>query len=270
MFEKEEILHGGNVNNVVRIGNTVHRSVNWSPYVHELLLYLEKQGFDGAPKFIGIDEKGCEILSYIEGEVSGNDYPDFKPYIWSEDSLIRCAQLLRRYHDAVQGFIGISDYYTNEEHNAVPGKWENEVVCHNDAALYNIVFKDEVPVALIDFDLAKPGPRIWDIVYMLYTSVPLASFAIDYNTGKSIPYNPELHAADRTRRISLFMDAYGIKIPHNIKEWTISRIKALCDTLTIGAANGNEAYRKMIDEGHLAHYKWEIIFLKEHFKDWME
>ncbi len=270
MFEKEEILHGGNVNNVVRIGNTVRRSTSWSFFVHELLRYLEKQGFDGAPRFIGIDDKGREILSYIEGEVSGNDYPDFKPYIWSEDSLIRCAKLLRQYHDATQGFLETADIPKADYKGPVPEGWENEVVCHNDAALYNIVFKDEVPVAFIDFDLVKPGPRIWDIVYMLYTSVPLASFAINYNSGKSIPYKPELHAADRYNRISLFLKSYGMEAPLKLKEWTISRIEVLCNTLTTGALSGNTAYQKMIDEGHLEHYKREIIFLKEHFNDWLK
>jgi hypothetical protein len=268
MAEKEELLYGGNVNQVVRIENTVRRTTNWSPFVHDLLRYLDKQGFDGAPKFIGIDNKGREILSFIPGEVPGNDYPDFKPYIWSERSLIKCAELLRRYHDAVQGFTTTSKKPGFEDSPVVIEGWEDEVICHNDAAPYNIVFKDEIPVALIDFDLAAPGPRIWDIVYMLYTSVPLSSFDINYATGKSIPYKPELHASNRSRRISLFFKTYGISAPKNIKEWTIERIKVLCHTLTSGAAQGNQAYQKMIDEGHLAHYEREIIFLQQHFEDW--
>ena len=49
MCDKEEILPGGNVNEVVRIGNTVHRTTEWSSFVHDLLRYLDKQGFEGAP-----------------------------------------------------------------------------------------------------------------------------------------------------------------------------------------------------------------------------
>lgn len=269
MLEKEELLHGGNVNEVTRIGNTVHRTTDWNPFVHKLLRHLEKQDFEGAPKFIGIDDKGREILSFIPGEVPGNHYPDFKPYIWSDRSLIKCAELLRHYHDAVQGFEISSFRPSIENENLVIKGYEDEVICHNDAALYNIVFKDESPIALIDFDLAAPGPRIWDIVYMLYTSVPLASFAIDYTTGKSIKYDAELHAADRRRRISLFFKSYGISQPNDIKSWTIRRIKTLCNTLTQGAAQGNKAYQKMIEEGHVSHYEKEIIFLQEHFEDWL-
>ncbi len=44
--------------------------------------------------FLGIDKKGREILSFIEGE-AGN-YP-FKKYIWSNDVLIEIAKMLRLY-----------------------------------------------------------------------------------------------------------------------------------------------------------------------------
>jgi hypothetical protein len=43
MQEDEEILHGGNVNQIVRIRNTVHRTTNWNPLVkvlHTILMYL--------------------------------------------------------------------------------------------------------------------------------------------------------------------------------------------------------------------------------------
>ncbi|MCV4233670.1 phosphotransferase [Virgibacillus sp. LDC1] len=268
MCDKEEVLPGGNVNEVVRIGNNVHRTTNWSSFVHDLLRHLDKQGFEGAPKFIGIDHSGREILSFIPGEVPGNQYPDFKPYIWSDHALIQSAALLGRYHDAVQGFAATSIQPEDAQNFRALEEWADEVICHNDAAPYNIVFQDEVPVALIDFDLAAPGSRIWDIVYMLYTSVPLASFAIDYSTGTSIPYQSELHAADRTHRISLFFKSYGISPPPNLKEWTIRRIQALCDTLITGAAQGNKAYQNMIDEGHVAHYEKEIRFLQAHFEEW--
>lgn len=90
------------MNQVIRIGNTVHRTTDWNPLVHELLGHLELQGFNGAPKYIEIDEKGREVLSFIPGEVPGNDYPNFKPYIWSENTLVEVAKLLKNYHDATQ------------------------------------------------------------------------------------------------------------------------------------------------------------------------
>jgi len=39
--------------------------------------------------------------------------------------------------------------------------------------------------------------------------------------------------------------------------------------LRTGAAEGNLAFQKMIDEGHLAHYESEIQFVTDHFNDWV-
>ncbi|MBY0009979.1 aminoglycoside phosphotransferase family protein [Paenibacillus typhae] len=263
----DEILQGGNINLIVRKENTVLRPTGyWSPSVHQLLEHLEKQSFEGAPRFLGMDESNREILTYISGEVPGNDYPDLEPYMWSDETLVGLAHLLCRFHDATEG----SPLMTQ-------GKWQlsysddhdYDVICHNDAALYNVVFQEGTPVALIDFDMAGPGPRMWDIAYSLYTSVPLASFTPDYSTGKTVGYQTYLHALERSRRIQLFFEAYGIPVPNDLRGWIIKRLTTLCDTLRNGAAEGNPAFQKMVDEGHLAHYESEIQFISDHFKDWV-
>jgi len=267
LFQDEEVLKGGNVNHVVRVSNTVRRPTGyWSHRVHELLTHLEKQGFEGAPRFLGIDDSGREILSFIQGEVPGDDYPELQPYMWSDKALIGAARLLRRYHDSTQGFTPSAD-----------GRWqldnfeagEHEVICHNDAALYNVVFQNGSPAALIDFDMAGPGPRMWDIAYSIYTSVPLASFAPDYSSGTTVAYQTELHAADRRRRIHMFMESYGVPISNDLQKWITRRLTTLCDTLKRGAAEGNLAFQRMIDEGHLAHYEKEIEFVSDHFDEWI-
>jgi hypothetical protein len=64
----EEVLAGGDVNVVVRVEDTVRRPTGrWSPAVHALLRHFESVGFDGAPRFLGIDDRGREILGYVEG-----------------------------------------------------------------------------------------------------------------------------------------------------------------------------------------------------------
>ena len=66
----------GKVNTVKRIGDTVRRPVQrWSPAVHSLLRHLEAVGFSGAPRFLGIDELGREILSFVSGEVALRPWP---------------------------------------------------------------------------------------------------------------------------------------------------------------------------------------------------
>ena len=54
---------------VVRGRDTVRRPLQpWSPSVHELPLHLEKIGFGYAPRFLGVDDQGREVLSFVDGE----------------------------------------------------------------------------------------------------------------------------------------------------------------------------------------------------------
>ncbi|WMT39624.1 hypothetical protein RE628_19780 [Paenibacillus sp. D2_2] len=59
--EHEEVLTGGNINKVVKVGGTVRRTAAPNPYVHELLTHLEQVGYPNSPRYIGIDEEGREI-----------------------------------------------------------------------------------------------------------------------------------------------------------------------------------------------------------------
>lgn len=263
----EERLTGGNVNELVRIGDTVRRPTGyWSPNVHLLLQHLEQRQFAGAPRFFGVDEEGREIVSFLPGEVAGNDYPELRPYMWSDGVLVEAARLLRRYHDATLGFIPRAE---GQWQHIYAGTEAHEVICHNDAALYNMVFQNERPVALIDFDTAGPGPRMWDIAYSLYTCAPLAGFAPDYATVSTVAYEAGLHGADRGRRISLFFEAYGLPVPQDLQSWIIRRLQAMCDTLRNGAAEGHPAFVAMVEEGHLAHYEREIQFVTGHYEEWI-
>ena len=55
----------------VRTGDTVHRtSYAWSPAVLDLLQHVEREGFEGAPRALGFDDQGREVLAFIDGEVS--------------------------------------------------------------------------------------------------------------------------------------------------------------------------------------------------------
>src|SRR5262249_50614643 len=66
--EEVPLLGGMSTPGVVRVGDTVRRPQNAnSDYVHELLLHLERCGFDGAPRYLGVDDRGREILTFIEG-----------------------------------------------------------------------------------------------------------------------------------------------------------------------------------------------------------
>jgi hypothetical protein len=73
-------LLGGiaNQGQVVRVGDTVRRPQrSRSAATHALLLHLEAVGFEGAPRFLGVDSRGREVLSYIPGATVVEPYPDW-------------------------------------------------------------------------------------------------------------------------------------------------------------------------------------------------
>ncbi|MDP4549621.1 phosphotransferase [Alkalihalobacillus macyae] len=259
--KKEELLTGGNVSNVYRSGNTVRRELKpESMKIHELLKHLEYKGYDHAPTFLGIDEKGREVLSYIEGE-AGN-YP-LKEYMWSTDGLKEIARMLRLYHDAVSDFP--MDNFEPLDHTPEP----YEVMCHNDFAVYNIIYDHQKPVGIIDFDVAAPGPRLWDIAYTLYTCVPLSRL-YHTETGEAVYYESSRDADRMRQRVKVFFESYGVEdMEEGYVEMVLLRLEGLCKYMIRKAGEGDRAFQKMIDEGHYDHYQNEIRFIREHGEEWL-
>jgi hypothetical protein len=67
--EEIHLVGGLQSSGIVRVGDTVRRPLHRSSeFVHALLRHFESVGFTGAPRLLGIDEHGREILSYVEGE----------------------------------------------------------------------------------------------------------------------------------------------------------------------------------------------------------
>jgi hypothetical protein len=169
--------------------------------MNALLMHLEAAGFEGSPRFLGTDDQGRQVLSFVSGEV-GVRTPSLDPpaYIRSGAYLDGVARLLRRMHDSTVGFLapgGASwEYLKDQVHGG-------EVMCHNDVGPYNLVCRDEGPVALIDWDQATPGAREWDIAYALYRCAPF--YPDDVCT--EVLHWPS--APDRQGRVALFLDAYG-------------------------------------------------------------
>lgn len=74
--------------------------------MHALLAHLESAGFEGAPRFLGIDSSGREVLSYINGEVAGRPRP---AWIADETRLASVGRLVRAYDDAAASFTAGPD-----------------------------------------------------------------------------------------------------------------------------------------------------------------
>ncbi|WP_459383530.1 phosphotransferase [Arthrobacter humicola] len=177
-MDEEEVLTGGNSTLVTRVGRTVRRTAGpWTPAVHSLLEALRHAGVTEVPQALGMDEHGREVLSFIDGDAAHYPLPD---WIWDPSVLRDAGALLRRIHDASVGLARAGLSWQLPTHQPA------EVVCHNDAAPYNMVFADGRLTALIDFDTASPGPRIWDFAYLAYRLVPLGE-----NGGPGAPEEQE-------------------------------------------------------------------------------
>src|SRR5690606_35066274 len=148
MTEEIPLLGGDVTEGVVRVGDTVRRPLgDHSPLVHAVLRHLEAVGFDGAPRLLGIDEKGREVLTFVDGEVAGRPWPE-----WVADGERACsvARLARRLDDAMLP-LGLPDGAEPVDRTG-PGPVPT-FVGHRDFTPENTVFRDEVAAAVIDFDL---------------------------------------------------------------------------------------------------------------------
>jgi Phosphotransferase enzyme family len=147
------LLPGGltNAGLVSRVGDTVRRPRRpTSPATWAVLDHLERVGFDGAPRFLGVDDRGREILSFIPGEAAIEPHQD---WALTDEALVSVAVLLRRYHDAAASF----DSSEHDWPEFVPPEFRDGLVSHNDPNLDNVIFSGGVAVGLIDFDLAGRG-----------------------------------------------------------------------------------------------------------------
>ncbi|SFD56512.1 hypothetical protein [Streptomyces aidingensis] len=101
---EEQPLTGGNVSaGVVRAGETVRRPAGpWTPAVHALLAHLHAVGFRGAPRPLGIDERGREVLSFAPGTVI---WPGRSALVGNSPGLARVGRLIREFHDTVADFV---------------------------------------------------------------------------------------------------------------------------------------------------------------------
>jgi hypothetical protein len=194
----EEPLDGGitNAGQVVRAGPHVLRpSGPHTGSVHAFLLALRKTGFDGAPQPVGIDPDGRQRLEFVAGDVPVVPYPDWSQ---SDAALASVAALLRGMHDAARGFDPAGHMWADALADPAGGT----LVCHNDLEPSNVVFRDGVAVALLDFELAAPGRAAYDLAHLARVWVP-----IDDDVDRArVGWPP----ADRAARLRLLADAYGL------------------------------------------------------------
>ncbi|HZC29086.1 MAG TPA: phosphotransferase [Gaiellaceae bacterium] len=173
---------GAMTSGVVRVGDTVRRRApERVRLMRHVLLHLERVGFAAAPRWLGVDDQGRDILSWIEGETF-TDRSQMHPYIgdppvrltFSDEQVAAAMRLLRRYHDAFPA---------------------DQVVVHGDFGPWNLVWRDGIPVAMIDFDNVYRGDPSEDVAYAL-------RMFVGYGFADAAP-------AELSRRTRIAVAAYG-------------------------------------------------------------
>ncbi|WP_311028730.1 aminoglycoside phosphotransferase family protein [Mesorhizobium koreense] len=168
-------MRGMQTKDVVRIGHTVRRPcTDRTADVHRLLRHLEATGQAIAPRPLGIDAEGRQMLSYIPGRVINRT-----PAGLSNARLRSAAALIRQFHDATAG---------------TPLARDQEIVMHTDLGPHNIVFAGPKAVGIIDWDEARPGSRLVDFAHAAWCCA-------DICTGVPVQ--------EQSRKLWLFCANYG-------------------------------------------------------------
>jgi hypothetical protein len=150
--------------------------------VHRLLRRLRDAGLRAVPEVLGTDARGREVLTFLPGTIVDVDDQQL-----TDTQLVDVTRWVRELHDAVAGFTdgGPWRYFDVEQ---------PELVGHNDVAPYNVAFEGDRLVAFIDWDLAGPTTRLFELAHLAWSGVPL---------HRPVP------APDAARRLALMAAAYG-------------------------------------------------------------
>ena len=216
-------LGGGSHSGAVRVGQTVRRLGGpWSPAVLDLLRHLEAAGLEGAPRAQGFDEV-----------------------------LVQLGALVRATHDAASTFPWAGRHWQVDVREPV------ETVCHNDLSPGNVVFRAGLPVVLIDWEAAAPGPRAWDLGYAAWRWVPF--WSEDRCRAAGLPTD----IADKARRLRLLLDGYGAEPDVGIVRTAIARMRQYLDHWRELVAEGSEWETALARRGVLDELARETAWVEE-------
>lgn len=199
-MDREDELLGGGSSEVRLIDGVVYRrSRPWTPTVHRVLRFLEEQGFSGSPRVegSGFSSDGFETLSFIEGDV-------VPPTGLSEEGAFVVGALLRSAHDTLRDFTPSGDeVWMPSWVRELPGdEW---IIGHCDAASWNLVCRDGIPIALVDWDSCGPVALLWELAQAIWLNAQL--FDEDVVALNGLPA-----VRERLLLARLVCDGYGVPL----------------------------------------------------------
>lgn len=197
---QEQRLTGGTRPGVVRVGDSVRRPAGrHTPTIDALLRHLGSVDFP-APRPLGTDELGRQILTWLPGTTTWDEHACF----WGSIERVRqAAALIRRLHEALDTFQPPRDA-------TWPGGWGRIVgprrgpICHGDLAPYNVVASWMGELGIIDWDGAGPGDRMAELAFAAESFALLRRDAQCEQVGYHEP-------PARVERLDAFVASYGLR-----------------------------------------------------------
>ncbi len=234
-----ERLDGGFDEGASLVDGIVHRTGGaWTASVHALLAHLEAAGFEGAPRPLGVNAAGREMVSFLPGETVGNARP-WPAWTHSESALVDVAAWLRRYHAAVADFVPPTDARWREGETWRPGL----IVAHNDAAPYNAVWNADGLVGFVDWDMAGPVAVELDVAWVAFSWTP-------FHAPHVVAAEGFTDLAARLPRLELFLREYQwAGTTDDILALIGQRLTLQLTLMTQAAASGDPTYQRMLSAG---------------------
>jgi hypothetical protein len=133
-----------------------------------------------------------------------------------------------------------------------------ETVCHNEPFQWNTLFQDGVPVALIDWDTAAPGPRSWDLGLAAWRWVPF------FRDEKCRAIGLPIGVDNKARRLRLLLNAYGVEPDVGIVHSGIEAMQGMLEHQFRCVAEGSEWEVDLARRGVLDEFALEIAWVEAH------
>lgn len=227
---------------VVRIGDTVRRPRQpTSTAVAAYLRHLESVGFSGAPRYLGTDARGRDVLDFVAGDVPG-DPPE--PWAAADAVLPGVGRLVRSLHDASEGWQPEVDFDTGVRGrpSAPLPEGEPRLIAHRDVTPQNVVFRGGEAFALVDFDLVNWTTRSVDVANTAMHWIPLSD-----PVDRPAVYD----GIDVARRLQLLLNGYGTDAvaARAVLSACAMRFAGLYDSMRWNAENLGGGWARMWDEG---------------------
>jgi Ser/Thr protein kinase RdoA (MazF antagonist) len=246
-------LEGGNVSGgVVRVGDTVRRPVGeWTSAVHALLRHLDAAGFAGAPRALGFDDKGREILTYVPGVSLSLEASHL---LESTEGVAKAGALVTSLHTAMRSFIPPEQaaWWTGSS-DAVA----TLTMTHGDLAPWNVIV-DGDDWYLIDWDSACPGRFVWEAAYSLHTFAMLWPDTAFADT-------------DAIARIQAFGDGARLSKTKlgEVLCLVPRRTRAVADMIDSFADRGHCAFTVQRQEGHVEVWRRASEHVASRLQTWL-